>query len=62
MKKLKCLHKGDEVLLAKAALLEPVSVAIHALRLIDFNDDDTVTIFWGGLIGSVMAKFLAKWI
>jgi len=43
-----------------AALLEPVSVGIHALRKISIKDDDYVLICGAGLIGLFLAQYLSK--
>jgi threonine dehydrogenase-like Zn-dependent dehydrogenase len=50
----------EEISLADAALLEPVSVAIHAVRMVEFNKTDNVVILGAGIIGLVAAMHLAE--
>ncbi len=50
----------DDVKFCKAALLEPVSVAIHGLRKLQFDKDDSVAIFGSGIIGLVIARYLSN--
>ena len=49
----------DDVSLEEAALLEPLSVAMHAVRKLRFKRDDFVAIFGAGLIGLAIAECLS---
>ncbi len=49
-----------DVTFQEAALLEPVSVAAHALRKIKFKNKHSVLILGAGLIGQIIAKYLSE--
>ena len=46
--------------LEHASMLEPVSVAVHAARKIDYDKNDNVAILGAGLIGLTIALYLKK--
>lgn len=48
--------------LQEAALLEPLSVAIHAIRTLSFEKKTTLAILGAGLIGLTMAKYLSNFL
>lgn len=48
----------DAILFEEAALLEPISVALHALRNINFSNIDSALIYGIGPIGLVVAQWL----
>ena len=48
----------DEVLMEEAAMLEPMAVAVHAIRQMNPNKEDVVAICGLGTIGMLAAMFL----
>jgi L-iditol 2-dehydrogenase len=48
----------DEVSLEQAAMVEPVAVALHAVRLTKLRPDDTVVVIGAGMIGLLVIQVL----
>lgn len=48
----------DSVSYEEAAMLEPMAVAVHAMRRVQFHKNDTVVIFGLGTIGMLLLMFL----
>lgn len=50
----------DNVSFEQAAMLEPMAVAVHAMRRLDFNEDMSVAICGLGTIGQFLTMFLLE--
>lgn len=50
----------DNVLYEQAAMLEPMAVAVHAIRRININKTDSVAVCGLGTIGQLMVMFLKE--
>ena len=50
----------DNVGFEEAAMLEPMAVAVHAIRRIEVNDSDTVVVCGLGTIGMLLVMFLME--
>ena len=49
-----------DVSFVDAAMLEPMAVAVHAMRRVQFHNDDTVVVCWLGTIGMFLIMFLIE--
>jgi len=54
------LKLPDEVSYVQAAMLEPMSVAVHAMKSIDLKDNNRVAIYGLGTIGLFLLMFLKE--
>lgn len=52
------LELPEGVSMEAGAMLEPASVALHALRRLELREDDTIVIFGLGTIGCLVAQWL----
>lgn len=50
----------DNVTYEQAAMLEPMAVAVHAMRQVEINADDRVVVCGMGTIGTLLAMFLRE--
>lgn len=50
----------ENVSFEEAAMLEPMAVAVHALRRVQINPEDTVVVFGLGTIGLLLTMFLLE--
>lgn len=54
------LELNDNISFEQAAMLEPMAVAVHAMRQIDINRDDNIVVCGLGTIGLLLVMFLKE--